>query len=90
MPHIREAIRSAHPVLELRHSDKSSLALYESLHFAKDFIVPTVEQRPTVSDENEVEHVYIEVNVDEDNPCFMYDDSREVCHLWKALGKYSR
>ena len=72
------AIRSAHPVLELRHSDKSSLALYESLHFAKDFIVPTVEQRPTVSDENEVEHVYIEVNVDEDNPCFMYDDSREV------------
>ena len=72
------AVRSAHPVLEFRHSSISSLVLYESLHFAKDFIVPTVEQRPTISDVHEVEHVYVEVQIDEDTPCFMYDDTREV------------
>ena len=53
---------------------------YESLQFERDFIVPTIEQRPiaSISQENEVEHFYVEVTVDEDSPCFMYDDSREV------------
>ncbi|KAI6653587.1 Dual specificity protein kinase splB-like [Oopsacas minuta] len=74
------AVLSAVPTSELNQSSKSSLAIYESLNFSRDFIVPTFEQRTfrSISDENETEHIYVEVNVDEDTPCFMYDDSRAV------------
>ena len=56
-------------------------SIYESLQFDRDFIVPTIEQRPagsSISHENSVEHIYVEVTVDGDSPCFMYDDSKAV------------
>ena len=71
-------------LLDASASFRSSLdqheSLYSSIQFERDFIVPTVDQRKlkSISDENEVEHVYIEVVVHEDTPCFMYDDTREV------------
>ena len=73
----RSLLRGSFRDFELSAAGES---IYTSIQFEIDFIVPTIEQRPTrsISQESEVEHIYVEVAVDGDRPCFMYEDSREV------------